>query len=444
MFFNRVFGKCQILLIIVGAAIISTLPEVGKGEENEKELAHIEVVELAGTGTAGTFQSHNQKVVHNNQGIFLTYEYQKDPVIWRLMRSTDNGKSFKTVYESRVQTAPPAMETDERGYIYLTHPDWEKKTTHFLRFTSENGYTAPDIQQIYPDVTSGAKFAMAYDKKRRRLYHATQFGYILTIDMSGKLLRNQHVWSGTSTSGTAYPHLFLDAEGILHHAVTMHDGYNYAPYKTIQYITSPDGGTSWQAMDGTVIKLPVTTASDGPSTTITLDDETLYATWLANMHVKQGKLHFYYATHNPWRPEELGNPAKIESRYHYMRFDQQTGVREIDSWADWKNSWQGGRISLQLTSAVFVSGPQAPSGPLYAVSRNANNNRLAALISFDNGSTWQDYAESRRDFAGIYAVGGFREGTSDHKIIGSFSGQLESGGPWKTFYFQFTSHPDEG
>lgn len=46
----------------------------------------------------GTFQSHNQKVVSNRNGIFVTYvrsankEYTAQE--WRLARSTDGGKTF--------------------------------------------------------------------------------------------------------------------------------------------------------------------------------------------------------------------------------------------------------------------------------------------------------------------------------------------------------------
>ncbi len=51
----------------------------------------------------GTFQSHNQKVVSNRSGIFMTHIRTRNAPYtaqqWRLSRSTDGGKSFITLYE---------------------------------------------------------------------------------------------------------------------------------------------------------------------------------------------------------------------------------------------------------------------------------------------------------------------------------------------------------
>ena len=69
------------------------------------------LVDPAVTGYA-TFQSHNQKVVANRYGYFLTYIQTRDePFLaqqWRLMRSVDEGKTFSLVYEAvRATNAPP-------------------------------------------------------------------------------------------------------------------------------------------------------------------------------------------------------------------------------------------------------------------------------------------------------------------------------------------------
>jgi hypothetical protein len=66
-----------------------------------------------------TFQSHNQKVVQNENGIFMTYlvDYEDVapwPGYWKLLRSTDGGESFEVLYTSpKVGSKAPCIETDE-------------------------------------------------------------------------------------------------------------------------------------------------------------------------------------------------------------------------------------------------------------------------------------------------------------------------------------------
>jgi len=402
----------------------------------------IDVVRVADSKTGyATFQSHNQKVVANKNGIFLTYLYAENPDTWRLARSTDGGRTFRTVYESNTEkTRAPAMETDENNCIYLTHPASDSRKTRFLRFTESNGYTAPDIDKT-GGAGSASKYAMAYDRRRRQFYHATQGGRLLTFDMSGNLRSDRQLWGRSAKSGTAYPHLFVDSAGVLHHAVTTHDAGDSVPYETIRYIKSLDGGANWQAMDGTAIRIPTSPEPTGPSTMINLggDEISPYATWLSSMYPKGGKIHFAYRTVNPWKPKNLGNPPGIEGRQHYMRFNERTGAREIDSWKN-AGRWQGRNITLVSVEVLIASDPQNPSAPLYAVGRSSDG-RLSALISRDNGSTWADYAISEAPFKKIYALGGCREVTRDGKVIGSFGGIPGSGGAFQVFFFSFPACP---
>ena len=73
----------------------------------------------------GTFQSHNQKVVSNANGIFMTYlreDNEKDPAkpnVWRLMHSKNGGKTFSVVYEGRNNGRAPCIETDRGGKVYF-------------------------------------------------------------------------------------------------------------------------------------------------------------------------------------------------------------------------------------------------------------------------------------------------------------------------------------
>ena len=52
----------------------------------------------------GTFQSHNQKVVSNRNGLFITHIRARNEAYtaqqWRLSHSADGGRRFTTLYEA--------------------------------------------------------------------------------------------------------------------------------------------------------------------------------------------------------------------------------------------------------------------------------------------------------------------------------------------------------
>ncbi len=62
----------------------------------------------------GTFQSHNQKVVYNRNGIFMTHIRDRNEdytaQTWRLSWSTDGGRTFASIHEATDATNPPVLE----------------------------------------------------------------------------------------------------------------------------------------------------------------------------------------------------------------------------------------------------------------------------------------------------------------------------------------------
>lgn len=99
--------------------------------------AEVHEIMLAGpeAGVVGEvpFQSHNQKVVVNRRGIFITHAGGV------LQRSTDGAKSFKTIFNAmRDGLKPPTIETDTSDNVYLLYP--EGRRTRFLKFTASNDY----------------------------------------------------------------------------------------------------------------------------------------------------------------------------------------------------------------------------------------------------------------------------------------------------------------
>lgn len=124
----------------------------------------MEIIEVdsdaAGIATA---QSHNQKVVANAYGIFMTHTHKTQccdslnscidtpPAIcpdanfiatWRLSRSLDGCATFMTVYEGRHGTSPPAIDMDSQSIIYLAHTDYFQngQNAYVMRFLASDNF----------------------------------------------------------------------------------------------------------------------------------------------------------------------------------------------------------------------------------------------------------------------------------------------------------------
>ena len=91
----------------------------------------------------GTFQSHNQKVLANAGGIFMTHiRTRNEPYTaqqWRLSRSTDGGKTFATIYEATHGTHPPCIETDEHDNVYLVRSEFADGNAYLHTFLAADG-----------------------------------------------------------------------------------------------------------------------------------------------------------------------------------------------------------------------------------------------------------------------------------------------------------------
>ena len=70
-------------------------------------------------------------------------------------------------------------------------------------------------------------------------------------------------------------------------------------------------------------------------------------------------------------------------------------------------SWQVGDGSICLV-AGYSSG-------------NNSFDTTDLLVTYDNGATWHDYAQSENGFVGLYAIGGCPQLTADGYVIGSFT-----------------------
>ena len=361
-----------------------------------------------------TFQSHNQKVISNRRGIFMTYIRSRNKAYtaqsWRMLRSTDGGKTFTVVYEGTHATNPPVLETDERGNIYLMRVDMrlplKDKCAYLYRFSTEKDFREPAISMIPRG--AGGKFAMMYDPRRDQLYFLRQpVGQFFVIGSDGRVKSARQLVRTGPDAKMEYPLFSLDPDGTLHVAWTAQRDGKYL-YWSIHHMLSPDGGESWRNLAGATLSTPVTADQTGPSLRVTLDDEFEYHTWLANFMVKAGKVHFVYWAQTKPR------------RQHYVRYDVATAKRDQDRQAP---ELRGKAIGLSGLDGFLASRSRDPGSALYCVMQDQGH--IACLVSDDNGDTWRDYARSEERFR-PYSIGGCREITDDGYIIGSFTHQVSN------------------
>ncbi|MSS71199.1 MAG: hypothetical protein EXS64_06900 [Candidatus Latescibacteria bacterium] len=354
----------------------------------------------------GTFQSNNQKVVSNRNGIFMTYiKTRNEPYtaqMWRLLRSTDGGNRFSTVYEATDATNPPVLETDEADNLYLARPDFVDGHAYLYRFQAADGYARPLISKI--EGGSAGKYCMMYDRDRAQLYYFAHNGTFHVVGLDGTVRSAQKLLVAGQAAVQQYPLLSLDLDGTLHAAWTTVKHGVYL-YWDIHYMRSRDGGKTWEKMDGAPLTPPVVADHGGPADQIILEDEFEFHTWLSSFMVKNGKLHFIY---------RCAGPDKGTGQ-HYVRYDLGTGRRDLDIWP----VFRGQEISLCNLDGFFASRASEPGSPLYCIL--AQEGRIACLASDDNGETWYDYTISEKPLS-PYAIGGCREVTAAGQVIGSFCG----------------------
>jgi hypothetical protein len=416
--------SCADFFVLVLFVLISSGPAAERTPRNGT-LTSIETTCTDPSATGyGTFQSHNQKVVANARGIFMTHiRTRNEPYTaqqWRLSWSRDGGKNFKTLYEATHATNPPILETDEAGNIYLIRPDFVDTHAYLYRFLAEKNYAEPLFTQI-PNGAAG-KYSMVLDRVRKQIYYFAHNNTFHRIALDGAIKSTGNLLKDGQSAILQYPLLFLDAAGTLHAAWTTQKKGVYL-YWDIHYLQSPDGGVSWRTMNGSPVEPPVVADEHGPADRITLDDEFDAHTWLSSFMVHGGKAHFLYL-------------AQMQApRQHYVRYDLASATRELDVQPQFK----GETLQIRSLDGFFATRSAEPAATTYVVARDADSPRLVCLASDDHGSTWRDHAVSA-PFINPYSIGGCREVTPDGWIIGSFTEQvastLDSGGGSKVHFFR--------
>lgn len=297
--------------------------------------AIVELTLVDGDATGyGTFQSHNQKLLANRRGIFMTHLRTRNEAYtaqqWRLSRSTDGGRTFAPIYEATHATHPPAIETDEKDNIHLARSDFTKGNAYLHTFSAAEDYRETRVTPIPGGAAQ--KFALCYDRGRQQFYYASYRRFDV-IGVDGSIRASFPLFQDGPNAEMQYPSLCLDPAGVLHLAWTTVAHGRYL-YWSIHFMQSADGGATWHNADGTVLTPPIIADDTGPAQRISRDDEFEAQTWLSNFLVREGKAHFLY----------LAGTAL--PRQHYVRCDLATGTRELNI----SPVFQGGNISRPITS----------------------------------------------------------------------------------------------
>jgi hypothetical protein len=420
-------------------------PRAALGQSQELPPVDLTVVD-SDAHAGATAQSHNQKVVANAHGIFMTHMHKRQccdslnscvdeppescPIenlisTWRLSRSVDGGASFTTVYEGRHGTNPPAIETDWQGNIYLAHADWFQggQNAYVMRFLASDNFQNPTSTALTGG--AGAKYAMEIDEARGQLYffsHTNKFFRVRLSDLA--ILAEYQLTRDGTNANMHYPHLYLDEYGHLYVAWTTvrinpaligenglcRNGYLYW---SIHFMRSLDGGVTWEKPNGQRLDPPIVADDTGPTDEITPPDERCATTWLSTFLVKGDKAHFVYHAYSE-------SPPPLIDRPHYVRYDLATAqiVRNVVP-------FKGDTISIKNMEGVCST--RRSIKEIFCVSKSNGNNidsRIAVLKSEDNGLTWRDHALGPLPSSpppNTYALGGSPQVTDDGYIIGSYT-----------------------
>ena len=407
---------CRRLLILAAAVLSASEAPLFAGERNDNPPGSIELTLVDDRAIAyATFHSHNQKVVSNRHGLFITYIRKSNPKYtaqqWRLVRSTDGGRSFATVLEKTHATSTPALETDKRGTLFSVRPDFTDGSAYLSRLTSLR--EKPSLTRL-PGGSSG-KYCTALDEPRKQLYYFAHNGSLHFVGVDGKVRRKMILLLHGKRAYLQYPHLTLGRDGTLYAAWTTQKHGKYV-YRSIHAIKSTDGGISWKTLEGQSLELPIVDDDTGPATRISRDDEMDVHTFLSAFMAKDGKLHFVYWSENS------------PQRQRFLRYDGATGKKEIDI----EPLFRKRTNAKPNDSGVLVANRLKRNSTLYFVSTIEDRKRLACLASQDNGKTWREYAVSDRAFkTRVYSIGAAREITDDGWIVGTFT---EVGKRAKTYF----------
>jgi len=382
-----------------------------------RRLADVRFTKLASNAPFfATFDSHNQRIVDDAFGVFVAHltrmypgpswqlgnglDTQSD---WQLLRSTDAGVSFQTVYTGRAGThVSPVLDADAAGNLYVVEQHFtalKGTSPTLLRFDPAAGFRSPSQRSI--SGMASDKFTTVYDPVKDVFYYAAtsyEPGHparIATIPPTGPIQVSPPVVTQGSHGFLMYPLLRMDEQSNLYFAWTTQalPSIRAYLYWDIHFMMSPDQGRTWTNAKGQPLRTPVVVDGDGPTDRVTLPDETGTHPWLSSFLPKDGIVHFAY------------NTQEKVLRKHAKRFDTSAQRFDVDHYP----TFTGNALSVSGQGGFFISRRGDRGGMVYFVGQNLRDQTVVVLASDDAGVTWFDYAVGRQRFASLYSVSGERE-----------------------------------
>jgi hypothetical protein len=371
-----------------------------------------------------TYQSHQQLVVENRGGIFLTHlDSDPDPTqvprtnSWRLLRSVDDGRAFTELFRATGHATAPAVETDEDDNVYVFAADavdaqGDRGQLIIYRFSSSNGYRTPTVVRILLEKFVD-KFTTIYDRSRQVFFVVSYLDVpLLTLDKAGRVIRTTRLFSNGPHALLEYPRLAMDGDALFL-AWTTATPVKPWKYYSIHAMSSRDGAVHWTSLAGANLVLPVTSDDTGPLAPIARDS------WLAGFHATHGYLHLMY----------LHGDVEIYCRIPANLDGCSTGS---------KSGWDADGVGINSLDGFFTR--HADGTTLFAVGADYRHQTASGLVpivamrSEDHGRTWRVHAKSRALFH-PYALGGARHVADGSDIVGIFTNVIgDSSSPSNEVY----------
>lgn len=390
-----------------------------------------------------TYFTSNQRVVKNSYGIFLTYlkthfdggSGGTSINEWMLKRSVDGGDTFETAFRNyytgsqQVLGKAPEIVTDDHGNIYLATVMGDQKV-YVYKFAPPD-FNAWSYVQMIPYGGFAPKFSFYYDRVRDRLVVMTA-AYMLFIDKDTGQVIGDNNFQILKEGTIAYPqYSFLamapngDMFAAWHNAHLTTQHY-YSIHFAISYFG--DAGITWRNYAGNAIGSkgnPIVCDSTGPADMVNLpqhlSNDGTRTNGLNSFFYKNFAFHFF---HGGAVPGDWNLP-----RYTKYQWSPSSIVHRITG-----PDLGGENITLDSSDGFFCSADDLDAHPLFLVSHTGG--RIVALKSHDNGTTWEDHAESSfvATSGNIYSVAGSRR-VVDGFIYGVFSKRNPSP-PHKVYFFR--------
>ena len=426
-FSRRAMSLCE---SIVGLCFFIVSPA-------DAQVRDIEFTQLSGAAPGfATYQSNNQIIVANRQGVFAVYidtdtAPDQGPRVnhWTLVRSIDGGRSFTPLYRAQGYANVPSVETDEDDNIYLFVYDLVPASNDgsgqvvFYKFLASDNYVSPTTVTI-PNGQFVDKFVAIYDRTRGRFYFFSGLERnFLVIDKSGNIQRSEQLFKNGPQTILEYPHIAMDGPRLFLAWTTTTRARPWR-YHSIHFVFSDDGAATWMTPTTTQpLRLPVVSDDTGPLPQLVPGHYLGTSAWLSNITAIDGWLHLMYMAGG----RELYQRVSVSSGAIFTLDGtwEADGLRFLSLDGFFAKSWGDKRVLYAIAAD-------------YADQDAEGNASIVVLKSDDNSETWRAHAKSSQRFR-PYALGGARIVARRGEIIGLFTnlvGTMERPDSNQVYFFK--------